>query len=157
MNQRRLIKQVTNCEFQLASRNKQISCGFPSFICFSRASGGVNGTSPPKVGPENHSETSLDTSTSNSGKESVVCDTVDDSEKKIFLKSSLKKPLADCSVLSVQAVDTNDSLRELPSGMAGFTKKGKLQWTDACGKELVEIKEFEPRYDSTSMQRKISI
>ncbi|CAD5188309.1 unnamed protein product [Musa acuminata subsp. burmannicoides] len=72
---------------------------------------------------------------------------VDEDKRNMHLKSSLKKPFADGSVLGIQAVDSNDSLRELPSG---FTKRCKVQWTDTNGNELVKIKEYEPSDDSSS-------
>ncbi|KAJ8471377.1 hypothetical protein OPV22_025720 [Ensete ventricosum] len=72
---------------------------------------------------------------------------VDADNRNMHLKSSLKKPFTDGSVLGIQAVDSNDSLRELPSG---FTKRSKVQWTDTNGNELVKIKEYEPSDDDSS-------
>ncbi|URE20472.1 hypothetical protein MUK42_11710 [Musa troglodytarum] len=97
----------------------QVSRGCASFVYFCDASAGVNVTFPPKV------------------------DAVDEDKRNMHLKSSLKKPFADGSVLGIQAVDSNDSFRELPTG---FTKRSKVQWTDTNGNELVKIKEYEPRY-----------
>ncbi|URE20468.1 hypothetical protein MUK42_11710 [Musa troglodytarum] len=72
---------------------------------------------------------------------------VDEDKRNMHLKSSLKKPFADGSVLGIQAVDSNDSFRELPTG---FTKRSKVQWTDTNGNELVKIKEYEPSDDDSS-------
>lgn len=63
-------------------------------------------------------------------------------EKDIYLKSNLKKPLIDISDSAAHAAVKNDSLRYLPSSTSGFTKRRKIQWADACGTELIEIKEF---------------
>ncbi|WOL08140.1 hypothetical protein Cni_G16892 [Canna indica] len=149
-SQYQLVKQEANPEFQLASVKDQVSRGCTSFICFSRASTGVNGTSPPKVGPVHNPETSSDSSKGNSAKEIVTHNAVDESEKKICLRSSLKRPFGGGSVLGAGAVDTNHSLRELPDSTVEISKRRTVQWTDACGKELVEIKEFEVSEDELS-------
>ncbi|URE20469.1 hypothetical protein MUK42_11710 [Musa troglodytarum] len=78
---------------------------------------------------------------------SIGDDAVDEDKRNMHLKSSLKKPFADGSVLGIQAVDSNDSFRELPTG---FTKRSKVQWTDTNGNELVKIKEYEPSDDDSS-------
>ncbi|CAD5186001.1 unnamed protein product [Musa acuminata subsp. malaccensis] len=148
-DQSRLVEQEVNPEFPLASRNEHVSHGCSSFVCFGRASSGVNGTSPPKVGPVRHYETPLDSSTTNSCKESATEDVVVEGDRKICLKSSLKKQFTDHSASDAEAVSTNGSSRELPGSTSGFTKR-KLQWSDACGKELIEIKEFELSDDDVS-------
>ncbi|CAL9199423.1 unnamed protein product [Musa hybrid cultivar] len=147
-DQSRLVEQEVNPEFPLASRNEHVSHGCSSFVCFGRASSGVNGTSPPKVGPVHHYETPLDSSTTNSCKESATEDVVVEGDRKICRKSSLKKQFTDHSASDAEAVGTNGSSREVPGSTSGFTKR-KLQWSDACGKELVEIKEFELRVTRT--------
>ncbi|URE20471.1 hypothetical protein MUK42_11710 [Musa troglodytarum] len=83
---------------------------------------------------------------------SIGDDAVDEDKRNMHLKSSLKKPFADGSVLGIQAVDSNDSFRELPTG---FTKRSKVQWTDTNGNELVKIKEYEPRPEATAPARKM--
>ncbi|RWW05411.1 hypothetical protein BHE74_00011221 [Ensete ventricosum] len=138
-DQYRLVEQEVNPQFQLASQKEHVCHGCSSFVCFGRATSGVNGcSSPPKVGP-------VDSSATNSCKESATEDVVDEGERKIRLKSSLKKQSTDHSVSNAEAVGTYDSPSQGPSSTCGFRKR-KLQWSDACGKELVEIKEFELRY-----------
>ncbi|XP_042446450.1 uncharacterized protein LOC122031372 [Zingiber officinale] len=116
------------------------------FISISRANTGESATSPPNAALLHDFETSSESSTTDSGKESVADDVADEPEKQICLKSSMKKPLSDCSVPAAQDVKADDSSLESPSSTFGFAKRRKVQWTDACGKELLEIKEFEIRY-----------
>lgn len=146
-NQYQLVKQEISPQLQLASKKGQVFCRCTPFIFFRRASAGGNETFPPKVDLVCNSETSSDSS-SNGAKNSTASDAVDQGEKKIHLKSSLKNPHTDCSGLVAGAVEKNDTSSDLQSLAPGFTKRRKVQWTDSCGKELVEVKEFISRYNA---------
>lgn len=62
--------------------------------------------------------------------------------KEFPFKSSLKKPF---NSIPVSGGDNEcEPLGETCSDIPGCTERRKVQWTDACGRELVEIKEFEP-------------
>lgn len=140
-----LVQEEVDPDLQLASRRNRVSCGCARFICFGRASAGKDGPCPPKVGPIHQPETLPDsTSASDSGKLSSISDAVAVSERKTCLRSSLKKPSTSCSMLVSQADGAHDSLQEVPTSVRTCSERRKVQWTDASGLELVEIREFEP-------------
>ncbi|KAG1330076.1 hypothetical protein COCNU_02G000440 [Cocos nucifera] len=144
-NQYELVEEV-DPDLQLASRRNRVSCGCARFICFGRASAGRDGPCPPKVGPIHQPETLPDSSSaSDPGKLSGIGDAVAVSERKTCLRSSLKNPSTSCSMLVGQADGAHDSLQEVPTSVRTCSERRKVQWTDASGLELVEIKEFEPR------------
>ncbi|KAM7278326.1 hypothetical protein ACFE04_005460 [Oxalis oulophora] len=62
--------------------------------------------------------------------------------RKDSLKSNLKKPSNNGARFSTESV--NESLVETRNDISCYTEKRKVQWTDTCGSELVEIREFEP-------------
>ncbi|KAK1259826.1 hypothetical protein QJS04_geneDACA005476 [Acorus gramineus] len=122
-------------DLQLASKTTKktrLSCGCGAAICFGRASstGKPDGPSVPKVG---HDENGVDGT---------------ESSKKVCLKSSLKKPPSECpAVIGRCNGDVGENACEVPDGdhndSSMCAERRKVQWTDACGRELVEIKEFE--------------
>lgn len=130
---------------RLAHRKKRPpSCGCTSFICFACKSGGSDGFSKSKVGSVQKSEAlpeSLDSSDRDKTRNS---DSADESDVKVFLKSSLKKSSSvNCSVTLGNGDDRCSSVDEVQSDIS-FTDRRKIHWTDAHGKELAEIREFEP-------------
>ena len=142
-NHYRLVEQGVGSE-QRASRKKQASCGCPSFICFGCKSSGPDGFSSPKVGSVQKSKTSPESSDSSDGDKVRNSDSTDESDVKVFLKSSLKNSSSiNCSVVNVD--DRHNSSEEVQSNLS-YTDRRKIHWTDAHGKELAEIREFEPRY-----------
>lgn len=144
-SQYQLVEEGVDPNLQLASRKNQVSCGCASLICFGRASAGKEGPCPPKVGPIHQPETLPDSSSaSDSGKVCSIGDATDEGEKKTCLRSSLKKPSTSCSMLVGQADDAHDSLQEVPTSVCAYSERMRVQWTDACGLELAEIREFEP-------------
>lgn len=141
-NQFHLLEQ-NDSDLQLASKKNRRSRGCASFICFRRTSSGPDGPSPPKVGPVRQPNELQDPSSASDQGKLCVIDGNDENGQKVYLKSSLKKP-ADCSVVIGTGDDEHGTLNEKGhDDAAGCAEKRKVQWTDACGRELVEIKEFE--------------
>lgn len=66
----------------------------------------------------------------------------DNNMRKFSLKSSLKKPSNRIPPL-VEEANQHDAVGEKGGD---HTERRKVQWTDVCGSELAEIREFEPRY-----------
>ncbi|KAI9071212.1 hypothetical protein K1719_046829 [Acacia pycnantha] len=97
-NQYQLVDQESDPELQLASTKNRISRGCASFVCFGRASAGLDTPSPLKVGPAQQHDVSPG---------SLVSDK-----------------------------DQSSHLDNI--------ERRKVQWTDTCGNELTEIREFEP-------------
>ncbi|CAL9065342.1 uncharacterized protein LOC135678546 [Musa acuminata AAA Group] len=143
-----LVEQEFEPESQLASRKKQNSQGCTSFICFKCACAQLDGESPSKVGLVNHSETLSDSSCSDRSKV-LINDAATVSERKPCLKSNLKKLSRDCSTV-YEGDDPHEFLEGAENETSCCTVGRKVQWTDKCGKELVEIREFELSDDGLS-------
>ncbi|XP_073114942.1 uncharacterized protein [Elaeis guineensis] len=151
--QYQLVEQEVETEFQLASRKKQSSCGCASFICFGCAPAGIDGPSPPKVGPAHQPEVLSDSSSSSSSSDKgklAINDPVNGNGRNTCLKSNLKRPSTDCSAVVTEADDAQASVEEMPNNTSCCVERRKVQWTDACGKELAEIREFEVSDDGSS-------
>ncbi|XP_058074824.1 uncharacterized protein LOC131223427 [Magnolia sinica] len=131
-NQFQLLEQK-DPDLQLASRKNRRSRGCAYFICFGRTSVGLDGPSPPKVGPARQPDILQGPSSASDNGDGVD----DENRRNVRLKSSLKKPLDGGD-------DTRGILSEKGNDDAlGCTERRKVQWTDACGGELVDIREFE--------------
>ncbi|KAK9110547.1 hypothetical protein Sjap_018607 [Stephania japonica] len=130
--------------FRLASLKNWASRGCASFICFGRASAGSKAPSPPKVGPVQQQSSTLETSDSNKA-DGCITDHANNAKNggKVFLKSSLKKSCDSAPGV----VDANDSPQRELHGTdhetPGCTEGKKVQWTDKCGQDLAQIREFE--------------
>ena len=52
------------------------------------------------------------------------------------------------NVVVLEAVVLEETVEgERDGDIAIHTERRKMQWTNACGSELAEIREFEPRYE----------
>ncbi|KAF8377202.1 hypothetical protein HHK36_030575 [Tetracentron sinense] len=142
-NQYQLVEQEYGPDLQLASGKNQVSHGCSPFVCFGRASAGVEGPSPLKVGPVQQKDVLPEPPVSDEG-EQCITDHGDDENnlRQVSIKSSLKKP-SNCVPIVGGDGDLHETLGEKDSDVPGCTGMRKVQWTDACGRELVEIKEFE--------------
>ncbi|XP_042494693.1 uncharacterized protein LOC122073997 [Macadamia integrifolia] len=143
-NQYQLVEQEIDSDLQLASRKNRVSRGCAAFVCFGRASAGLEGPSPPKVGPVQQQDiVAVSPAVSDKNEDCLSHHGDDKSIKKVRLKSSLK-------------MSSNYTTNQLASGEGNFhetsnetvsevpgNERRKVQWTDAHGKELVEIREFE--------------
>ncbi|KAL9317690.1 hypothetical protein ACSQ67_014207 [Phaseolus vulgaris] len=143
-NQYQLVDQETDRELQLASTKNRLSSGCASFVCFGRTSAGLDTPSPLKVGPAQQHDVSPGPLVSNKGNDpSAHLDDGNDN-RKLTLKSSIKKPQI------VKPVNVEAAGEQEAAGGQGICAPGgqaerrKVQWTDNCGSELVEIREFEP-------------
>lgn len=145
-NQYQLVDQESDPELQLASTKNRLSRGCASFVCFGRTSAGLDTPSPLKVGPAQQHDVSPGTLVSNKGKDPSAHVDDESDNRKVTLKSSIKKPQIS-KPIPVEAANEHEA-----SGGQGICTPGgqperrKVQWTDNCGSELVEIREFEPRY-----------
>ncbi|KAF7812503.1 Low affinity potassium transport system protein kup isoform 1 [Senna tora] len=140
-NQYQLVDQESDPELQLASTKNRLSRGCASFVCFGRASAGLETPSPLKVGPAQQHDVSPGSLVSNKNQSTHLDDNND--TRKVALKSSLKRPqnnkpvpVEDANVHEASGGNGNDASSQI--------ERRKVQWTDACGSELIEIREFEP-------------
>ncbi|KAL9446402.1 hypothetical protein AB3S75_014125 [Citrus x aurantiifolia] len=148
-NQYQLVDQEPDPDpdLQLASAAKnRLSRGCASFVCFGRASAGPDSPSHLKVGPAQNQDVSpaslgLDKRLDRS----IDVEDDDGNVVKVSLKSSLKKPSNSDSAPVQNVIEhEHDLLSEKGNDIAGHTERRKVQWTDICGSELAEIREFEP-------------
>lgn len=148
-NQYQLVDQESDPEdLQLAPGKNRLVRGCTSF-CFGRTTAGLEKPSPLKVGPTQLQDLLPNPPVSDKGKDhSHSTDLVDEDNrtKKIALKSSLKKPATRTQV-SCSVVNEGETLSEKGSDVSGHTERRKVQWQDVSGGELVDVREFEPRYD----------
>ncbi|XP_042495153.1 uncharacterized protein LOC122074396 [Macadamia integrifolia] len=110
------MEQKIDSDLQLASRKNRVSRGCAAFVCFGRASGGLEGPSPPKVGPVQQQDI-------------------------VAVSPAVSDKNEDSSGEGNFHETSNETVSEVP----GFERR-KVQWTDAHGKELVEVRELELRY-----------
>lgn len=145
-NQYQLVDQEPDPDLQLASATKnRLSRGCASFICFGCASAGLDNPSHLKVGPTQHQDGLAGRLASDQGKDQTVdLEDEDGIVRKVSLRSSLKKPSHNIRV-PAQNVNKHDEVSEKGSDIPGHTERRKVQWTDACGSVLAEVREFEPR------------
>ncbi|KAF6146380.1 hypothetical protein GIB67_020474 [Kingdonia uniflora] len=143
-NHYQLVEQETDSDLQLASCKNRISRGCATCISFGRASAGLEGPAPPKVDFHRQQDVLPESPPIPDKDEDCVSIShgEDGNGAEVYLKSSLKKPSEFVPVVGVDdsvqgALDKNEN------EVLGVVGRRKVQWTDACGGELVKIKEFE--------------
>ncbi|KAJ4966893.1 hypothetical protein NE237_018742 [Protea cynaroides] len=143
-NQYQLLEQEIDPDFQLASGKNRVSRGCAAFVCFGRASAGLEGPSPPKVGAVRQKDiVAVSPAVSDKYEECISHHGDDKSIRKVCLKSSLKKSSNyNPNPLASGEGDLHEASSETVSEVPGSERR-KVQWTDAYGKELVDIREFE--------------
>lgn len=141
-NQYQLVEQEIEPDFQLASRKNRVSPGCAAFICFGRASSSLEAPSPPKVGLVQQQDFLTKPSQANEAENCAADQGANENGGKVHMRSSLKKPSGSASV--VRSDDNqHEVLGEDDSNAPGCTERRTVQWTDACGKDLAEVREFE--------------
>lgn len=133
---------------QLDSIKDRDSRGCASFSCFGGASAGLETPCPLKVEPVQHREISSPESVVVSGKGKDHVSEADNSSKEAFklsLRSSLKRPSV-AESRSLEDIKEYETLTVDGSDLTGDMGRRKVQWPDACGSELTQVREFEPRY-----------
>lgn len=131
---------------QMDSTKNRLSRCCASFICFGRTSAALDTPSPLKVGPAQQQE-SLDDSVATSFDKSKdhVADEDNGDVATVVLNSNLKKSVKSCTAASIRSINDMEGI-DTAENAADHVEKKKVQWKDACGCELFEIREFEPRY-----------
>ncbi|XP_050212562.1 uncharacterized protein LOC126664286 [Mercurialis annua] len=142
-NQYQLVENEPDPDLQLASLKNRLSRGCATFVCFGRASAGLDSPSPLKVGPAQQQDVLPDSLVADKDKCNTAECEGDSNARRIMLKSSLKKPSSNIQ-LPVENANQHNAMGEKGSDIPGYTEKRKVQWTDVCGSELAEIREFEP-------------
>ncbi|XP_048226614.1 uncharacterized protein LOC8283196 isoform X3 [Ricinus communis] len=149
-NQYQLVENEPDPDLQLASLKNRLSRGCASFVCFGRASAGLDSPSPLKVGPAQQQDVLPDPLVADKDKDNTTELEGDNNVRRVMLKSSLKKPTNSIPV-PVENANQHNTLGEKGSNIPGHAERRKVQWTDVCGSELAEIREFEPSYWKVNM------
>ena len=144
-NQYQLVDQESDTHLQLASTKNRLSRGCASFVCFGRASAGLDSPSPLKVGPTQQQDVLHESVASEKSEDYAAPPEEFHAAKKVVLKSSLKKSLKRVPT-PVESSNEREKSCETNSHIPDNAEKRKVQWTDTCGSELVDVREFEPRY-----------
>ncbi|CAM8979057.1 unnamed protein product [Rhodiola kirilowii] len=133
------LEEDDDCEpdLQLASSKHCLACSCTPFVCFRRTSTGLD-SSPLKVGPTQKQETGTVPPVSINGKDESTIVTADNDSGNPGLKSSLRKHSR-----SIPRCESEELFEEIPDDACQNGRRS-IQWTDVCGGELVEIREFEP-------------
>ncbi|KAL0907759.1 hypothetical protein M5K25_022194 [Dendrobium thyrsiflorum] len=147
-NQYQLVHQDVGHDQKLASAKNEAPQGCSSFTCFGCVSSCDDGALHPESGPFHNSETSTENPSDRTNV--TISVSSDENERKIWLKSSLKKPSTNCCVMLSDGDAARNSMEEVQSNVSCFTGRRKVQWSDTCGKELTEIREFELSDDGVS-------
>ncbi|CAA3013161.1 Hypothetical predicted protein [Olea europaea subsp. europaea] len=147
-NRYQLVEQEIDPDFQLATGKNWPVHGCASFVCFGRATGGVESPSHLKVGPTQHEEVSQGCPVDDEGKDQAhLADHLDTSNRgSISLKSSMKKPTNSFPVSAASGSsfgNGQETLCEKNNDVTSQMERRKVQWTDTSGGELFETREFE--------------
>ncbi|XP_022558177.2 uncharacterized protein LOC111206112, partial [Brassica napus] len=157
-----LLTKITTPFLQLDSIKNRVSRGCASFSCFScgGASAGLDTTTPCPLKVEPVKQPVVSTSPPESvavpenGKDHHDANkAVDDDNAtskeafKLSLRSSLKRPPSVAEPRSLEDIKEHETLSvDDASDLTGGDDTGrrKVQWPDACGSELTQVREFEP-------------
>lgn len=145
-----LVDQASDLDLQLASSKNRLVRGCASFVCFGHTASGLESPSPLKVGPTQQQDVLPEPTVFDEGEDdSKYTDPVDSDiiTKQTDLKSSLKKSTTIIPVSS-RASGEVDAGNEKSGNFTGYIERRKVQWMDVSGGELVEVREFETRYEN---------
>ncbi|XWS24923.1 hypothetical protein CRYUN_Cryun27aG0026400 [Craigia yunnanensis] len=143
-NHYQLVDQEPDPDLQLASIKNRLSRGCASFVCFGRTSAGLDTPSPLKVGPVQQQDVLPGPLVSDKTNDHATqLDDGNGNARKVALKSSLKKQSNSTQIPS-EDVNDREASGEKDGDIPSHAERRKVQWTDACGSELAEIREFEP-------------
>ncbi|RLN01165.1 uncharacterized protein C2845_PM06G03950 [Panicum miliaceum] len=144
----RLVGQEAEHECPVPSGKNDVPGKCASFICFGCTPAKLVGASPPKLGSSNIPGSSSEQPSSSSTGTATTNGSINGSGRKGCLKNNLRRDSSERSTLSCSE-EPRESLEEVQTLRSGMERR-KVQWTDTCGKELFEIREFEVSDDGLS-------
>jgi hypothetical protein len=147
-NQYRLVDGEAEKVYNLAPGKNQAPRKCAPFICFGRAASELEAAPPLKVSSST-TLNSLEDSPALTKKKVTTNDPITGDEIKGCLKSNSKRDSSEHCIVVSEGEEPRESLEEVQTLKSGMERR-KVQWTDTCGKELFEIREFEARYSLTT-------
>ncbi|TVU34322.1 hypothetical protein EJB05_16153 [Eragrostis curvula] len=140
-NQYRLVDREAEHVLHLAAGKDEAPGKCAPFVCFGCPATGLEGTSPPKVGSSSALGSSPDESSDSANK--VTADgSITGVEIRGCLKSNSKRDSLEHCIVVSEGEEPRESLEEVQTLRTSMERR-KVQWTDTCGRDLFEIREFE--------------
>jgi hypothetical protein len=143
-NQYRLVDRGGEQVCHLASGKDEAPGKCAPFVCFGCTANGLEVASPAKPGSSN---------ALGSTQEEVSCPankltnsaSITGNDRRGCLKSNSKRDSLEHCIVVSEGEEPRESLEEVQTLRSSMERR-KVQWTDTCGKDLFEIREFETRY-----------
>jgi len=144
-NQYRLVDRGSEQVYHLASSKDQAPGKCAPFICFGCTANGLEVASPPKVVSSNALDSAQEDASCSANKKLTSSGSITGNERRGCLKSNSKRDSLEHIIVVSEGEEPRESLEEVQTLRASMERR-KVQWTDTCGKDLFEIREFETRY-----------
>jgi hypothetical protein len=148
-NQYRLVDRETEQVYHLPSAAKDQAPGkCAPFVCFGCTANGLEVASPPKAASSSAPGgigTSQEEASCSANKTLTTSGSISGSERRGCLKSNSKRDSLEHRIVVSEGEEPRESVEEVQT-LRSSVERRKVQWTDTCGKELFEIREFETRY-----------
>ncbi|KAJ1284113.1 hypothetical protein BS78_03G179400 [Paspalum vaginatum] len=141
-NQYRLVDREAEPVYHLPPGKDQAPGKCAPFVCFGCTANGLEVASPPKAGPGNAVGGSQEEASCSANKKLTASGSIGGSERRGCLKSNSKRDSLEHCIVVSEGEEPRESLEEVQTLRASMERR-KVQWTDACGKDLFEIREFE--------------
>lgn len=141
-NQYRLVDREAEQLQPLPASKDQAPGKCAPFVCFGCTANGLEVASPPKAGQSNAVGNSHEESSCSASKKLTTSGSISGSEIRGCLKSNSKRDSLEHCIVVSEGEEPRESLEEVQTLRASMERR-KVQWTDACGKDLFEIREFE--------------
>ncbi|KAL6882010.1 hypothetical protein ACP4OV_011482 [Aristida adscensionis] len=141
-NQYRLVGPEAEQVYHLPSSKDQAPGKCAPFVCFGCTATGLEGASPPKAGSINALGSLQEEASSSATNKLPTNGSITGNEIRGCLKSKSKRDSSEHCIVVSEGEEPRESLEEVQTLKAGMERR-KVQWTDTCGKDLFEIREFE--------------
>ncbi|XP_022682024.1 uncharacterized protein LOC101785667 isoform X1 [Setaria italica] len=144
-NQYRLVDREAEQVCHLASGKDEAPGKCAPFVCFGCTANGLEVASPAKAGSSNAlGSTQEDEASCPANKKLTTSGSITGNERRGCLKSNSKRDSLEHCIVVSEGEEPRESLEEVQTLRASMERR-KVQWTDTCGKDLFEIREFETR------------
>uniref|UniRef100_A0A0A9DDS0 Uncharacterized protein n=1 Tax=Arundo donax TaxID=35708 RepID=A0A0A9DDS0_ARUDO len=141
-NQYRLVDGEAEQVYHLPSGKDQAPGKCAPFVCFGCTANGLEGASPPKAGSSNALGSSLEEASSTTNKKLTTDASIPGNQRRGCLKSNSRRDSLEHCIVVSEGEEPRESLEEVQTLKSGMERR-KVQWTDTCGRDLFEIREFE--------------
>ncbi|CAL4962901.1 unnamed protein product [Urochloa decumbens] len=141
-NQYRLVDREGEQVYHLASAKDQTPGKCAPFVCFGCTANDLEVASPAKAGSSNVLGSTQEEEASFPANKLTTSGSITGNERRGCLKSNSKRDSLEHCIVVSEGEEPRESLEEVQTLRASMERR-KVQWTDTCGKDLFEIREFE--------------